>query len=82
MNRILAALNEAEYRNLLSQLETVSLAQGEVIYQAEGRIDYVFFPETSVLSMLSTMEDGRTVEVGPVGREGVVGLRIFLGAET
>jgi CRP-like cAMP-binding protein len=82
MNRILAALNEAEYRNFLSQLETVSLVQGEVIYQAESRIDYVFFPETSVLSMLSTMEDGRTVEVGPVGREGVAGLRIFLGAET
>jgi CRP-like cAMP-binding protein len=80
-NKILAALNEAEYQNLFSQLEPTSLAQGEVIYQAESPINYVYFPETSVFSMLSTMEDGRTVEVGPVGSEGMVGLRLFLGAE-
>ena len=81
-NKILAALNEADYENLFSQLEPVSLVQGEVIYEAESPINYVYFPETSVFSMLSTMEDGRTVEVGPVGHEGLVGLRIFLGAET
>jgi CRP-like cAMP-binding protein len=51
------------------------------IYEAEGAIGYVYFPETAVFSMLSTMEDGRTVEVGPVGNEGLVGLRVFLGAE-
>ncbi len=80
-NKILAALNEAEYQNLFSQLESISHAQGEVIYQAESPINYVYFPETSIFSMLSTMEDGRTVEVGPVGCEGLVGLRLFLGAE-
>jgi CRP-like cAMP-binding protein len=80
-NKILAALNEAYYENLFSQLESVSLAQGEVIYEAESPINYVYFPETAVFSMLSTMEDGRTVEVGPVGHEGLIGLRIFLGAE-
>jgi CRP-like cAMP-binding protein len=82
MNRILAAINEADYQTLFSQLEPVSLVQGEVIYEAESPINYVYFPETSVLSMLSTMEDGRTIEVGPVGHEGLVGLRIFLGAAT
>lgn len=80
-NKILAALNEADYENLFSQLEPVSLVQGAVIYEAESPIDYVYFPETSVFSMLSTMEDGRTVEVGPVGYEGLVGLRLFLGAD-
>ena len=80
-NRILAAINEADYKSLFSQLEPVSLTQGEVIYEAESVINYVYFPETSVFSMLSTMEDGRTVEVGPVGHEGLVGLRIFLGSE-
>lgn len=80
-NKILAALNEADYENLFSQLEPVSIAQGEVIYEAESPINYVYFPDTSVFSMLSTMEDGRTVEVGPVGHEGLVGLRLFLGAE-
>ena len=81
MNRILASINDADYRDFFSQLESVSLDQGEVIYEAESIIDYIYFPETAVFSMLSTMEDGRTVEVGPVGNEGLVGLRVFLGAE-
>jgi CRP-like cAMP-binding protein len=80
-NKILAALNEADYHDLFSQLEPISLAQGEIIYEAESPINYVYFPETAVFSMLSTMEDGRTVEVGPVGHEGLIGLRVFLGAE-
>lgn len=80
-NKILAALNQADYSNVFSQLELVSLAQGQVIYEAESPINHVYFPETAIFSMLSTMEDGRTVEVGPVGNEGLVGLRIFLGAE-
>ena len=81
-NKILAALVEADYQNIFSQLEPVLLSQGQVIYDADGPINYVYFPGTAVLSMLSTMEDGRTVEVGPVGHEGLAGLRIFLGAET
>jgi CRP-like cAMP-binding protein len=81
-NKILAALDEAEYQTLFSQLELVPLSQGQVLYEAESHINYVYFPLTAVLSMLSTMEDGRTVEVGPVGHEGLAGLRIFLGAET
>jgi len=82
INKILAAINDANYQDFFSQLESVSVGQGEVIYEAESPIDYVYFPETAVFSMLSTMEDGRTVEVGPVGNEGLVGLRIFLGAES
>jgi CRP-like cAMP-binding protein len=81
-NKILAALGEEESQGFFSQLERVSLAQGEVIYEAESQIEYVYFPETAVFSMLCTMENGGTVEVGPVGDEGLVGLRIFLGAET
>jgi len=81
MNKILATLNESTYQTLFSQLEAVSLTQGEVIYEAESSIDFVYFPDSSVFSMLSTMEDGRTVEVGPVGHEGLVGLRVFLGSE-
>lgn len=80
-NKILDALNEADYPNIFSQLELTSLAQGQVVYEAESPIEHVYFPGTAVFSMLSTMEDGRTVEVGPVGHEGLIGLRIFLGAE-
>lgn len=81
-NSILDALNGTGYQQLLSQLERVSLSQGEVVYEPEDRIDYVYFPETAVFSMLCTMRDGDTVEVGPVGHEGLVGLNIFFGADT
>jgi CRP-like cAMP-binding protein len=81
-NQILAALDKTDYQHFFSELERVSLVQGEVVYEADGPIDYVYFPGTAVFSMLAAMEDGGTVEVGPVGKEGMVGLRIFLGAET
>jgi CRP-like cAMP-binding protein len=81
-NKILAALSSTDYQNFLSQLEQVTLAQGAVVYEPGDRIDYVYFPETAVFSMLCTMENGDTAEVGPVGREGLVGLNIFFGADT
>ena len=81
-NRILAALNSTDYQHLLSQMERVSLSQGEVVYEIEDTIDYVYFPETAVFSMLCMMKDGNTAEVGPIGREGLVGLNIFFGADT
>src|SRR4030095_17183483 len=81
-NQIVATLDKTLYRDFLGRLEVVRLSQGAVIYEAESRIDYVYFPTTAVFSMLATMEDGGTAEVGPVGREGLVGLRVFLGADT
>ncbi len=81
-NQILACLDKTEHRNLFYQLEPVSVFQGQVLYESEAPIDHVYFPQTAVFSMLATMENGQTVEVGPVGREGLVGLRIFLGADT
>ena len=81
-NQILAGLDKTDYQYLFSLLERVSLSLGEHVYEAGSVLNYVYFPETAVFSMLATMEDGRTIEVGPVGREGLVGLRIALGAET
>lgn len=81
-NRILSALNSTDHQHFLSKLERVTLPQGEVVYEVGDKIDYVYFPETAVFSMLCSMENGDTAEVGPVGREGVVGLNIFFGAGT
>jgi CRP-like cAMP-binding protein len=81
-NKILAALNAGDYQHFLSQLERVTLAQGDVVYETGDRIDYVYFPETAVFSMLCMMEDGETAEVGPVGREGLAGLNLFFGSDT
>jgi CRP-like cAMP-binding protein len=81
-NKVLAALGKLQSQHFCSQAERVSVTQGEVIYEPDAQIKYVYFPETAVFSMLATMEDGSTVEVGPVGDEGLVGLRVYLGAST
>jgi len=60
-------------------LERVDLKRERIIYQADQRIDYVYFPETAVVAMIDTVEDGGTVEVGIIGHEGMVGINIFLG---
>jgi CRP-like cAMP-binding protein len=78
-NDILRALLNSEYRHIRPLLEHVDLTLGEVIYQADQRIDYVYFPETAVVAMIDTVEGGGTVEVGIIGREGMVGINIFLG---
>lgn len=78
-NHLLAALSETEQRELVSLLKKVSLSLGEVLHEANAEIQYVYFPETCVISILSTMEDGSTIEVGVVGNEGMLGLRVLLG---
>ena len=81
-NKVLAALSSSESQRFLSIAERVSLTQSEVIYEPETQIQYVYFPETAVFSMLAAMQDSDTVEVGPVGDEGLVGLSVFFGAST
>lgn len=78
-NDILSALLNSEYKHLSPKLEQVDLKIGEIIYKADQRIDYVYFPETAVVAMIDTVEDGGTVEVGIIGHEGMVGINIFLG---
>lgn len=79
-NDILGALLNAEYNHLSANLERVELKAGEIVYQADQRIEYVYFPESAVVAMIDTLEDGGTVEVGIIGHEGMVGINIFLGA--
>lgn len=78
-NDILRALLNSEYKHLSPMLEQVDLKLGEIIYQADQRIDHVYFPETAVVAMIDTVDDGGTVEVGIIGHEGMVGINIFLG---
>ena len=81
-NDILRALLASEYKHLSSKFERVELKFGQIIYQANQRIKYVYFPETAVVAMIDTMEDGSTIEVGVIGHEGMVGINIFLGCLT
>jgi CRP-like cAMP-binding protein len=78
-NSLLAAVPRKEYQRLLAGLEPVTLTFGEILYEPGETIRHVFFPNTSLISLL-TMADGHlALEVGLIGREGMVGIPLVLG---
>jgi CRP-like cAMP-binding protein len=79
VNRLLAALPDAEYQRLVPHLEHVPLSLKQVLYEVGEPIEYVYFPHRAIVSSLSTMEDGSMVEVGLVGNDGIVGIPAALG---
>ena len=81
-NRLLAALPRDEYERLLPSLQQVSFSLGEVVYEFGGQLDYVFFPTNSIVSLLYTMENGSSAEMGLTGKDGVVGIALFMGGGT
>ena len=78
-NQLLTSLVTTEYQHLLPHLKKVNLPLGQVVYSAGRTIEDVYFPENSAVSLLSTLENGATTEVGIIGHEGMVGLSVFLG---
>jgi len=78
-NCVLAALPKSEIERLKPHLSAVTLnVQAELL---DGKADYAYFLEEGLASVVLPMQDGSTVEVGVVGKDGVVGLPILLGAE-
>jgi CRP-like cAMP-binding protein len=80
-NHLLAALPHAEYQRLLAGLEPLNLTFGEVLHEAGTPIRYVYFPVDCAIALLSTVEGERALEVGLVGREGMVGVSVALGSD-
>src|SRR5580700_10030283 len=81
-NRLLCALPPADVEHLLPHLQPVTFSPGEVLYEPGERIGYCYFPTSSVVSLMFTMRDGTTAEMGMVGNEGVLGVAAFLGGES
>jgi len=81
-NQILAALPAEDFERLLGQLELVPLPLGWAIYEADDAQGYVYFPASSIVSLLYVMQDGSSAEIAVVGNEGVVGIALFMGGET
>ena len=79
-NRILAILPDADRHRLLPLMERVRLELKHVLYEPNAPVAYVYFPLTGVMSLLTVMDDGSSIEVATVGNEGMVGLPVFLGA--
>ncbi|WP_442867266.1 Crp/Fnr family transcriptional regulator [Acidovorax sp. NCPPB 3576] len=79
-NQLLAALPKEEWLRWLSELESVELPLGMVLYESGGKTPYVYFPTDAIVSLLYVLEDGASAEIAVVGFEGVVGISIFMGA--
>ena len=81
-NRLLAALPANEYDRLRLHLQLLSFSLGVIFYGFAAQLDYVFFPTTSIISLLYTMENGSSAEMGLTGNDGVVGIALFMGGGT
>jgi CRP-like cAMP-binding protein len=81
-NRLLAMLPGEEYKRLAPHLKHTSFALGEVVYESGGQMRYIYFPTTAIISLLYTMENGSSAEMGVAGNDGLVGIALFMGGNT
>jgi CRP-like cAMP-binding protein len=81
-NHLLAVLPEAEWARLSPHLVLVDMPLGQVVYESGDHLDHVYFPTTSIVSLLYVMEDGASAEIAIVGNEGLIGIALFMGGET
>ena len=75
-------LPRAEYHRLLADLQLVQLNPGEILYQSPETIQHVYFPERGLISLITILETGATIEVGRVGTKGMVGIAPILGSDS
>jgi len=78
-NRLLAALPRKDYQRLLAGLDPVNLTFGKVLYEPGEQIRHVYFPNDSLVSLLTLADGHLALEVGMVGHEGMVGTPMTLG---
>jgi len=81
-NHLLAALPVEDYARLLPDLELVAMPLGWPVYESGGHMSYLYFPTTSLVSLLYVMEDGASAEIAIAGNCGLVGISLFMGGET
>lgn len=81
-NRILRALPDEEWRRVEPLLEPIDMPLGAVLYESGRRLRHVYFPTSSIVSLLYVMKDGASAEIAIVGNEGLVGVALFMGGET
>jgi CRP-like cAMP-binding protein len=81
-NQLLASLPEEDFNRIELHLKLVHLPLGEVLQESGGNIPDVYFPTTSIVSLLHELVDGGSAEIAVVGNEGVVGIALVMGGET
>lgn len=81
-NDLLSLLPQETKDELFPQLRVVQLPLGEEVYSAGQEVKYVYFPADCIVSLLYVMLDGHSAEISVVGREGIVGIAVFMGGES
>jgi CRP-like cAMP-binding protein len=81
-NHLLAAFPQTEFDRIAPHLELVPMALEEVLYESGGQLQHVYFPTTSIVSLLYFLENGTSAEIAVVGNEGILGVAIFMGGDT
>jgi CRP-like cAMP-binding protein len=80
VNHLLRSVSRGEQRRLLEKMARIELTPRKVLYDPDKPIEYVYFPEDGVISLVANMKEGSILEVATIGKEGMVGLPVFLGA--
>src|SRR6266850_1751323 len=80
-NRLLLALPSRNLQRLLPQLELIDCQREQVLADADSNLDYVFFPDTGVVSAVAVYADGSIIEMATIGREGCSGVQAYFGAK-
>jgi CRP-like cAMP-binding protein len=78
----LAALPEEEWQRWFPHLQGVEMPLGQVLYESGDTLTHVYFPTTSIVSLLYVMKNGASAEIAVVGNEGIVGISLFMGGES
>jgi len=81
-NELLYALPHAALQRWLPQLEEVDLPLGHVLYESGVALSHVYFPTTAIVSLLYVLENGASAEIAVVGKEGIVGIALFMGGNS
>lgn len=81
-NYLLAALLDAEFDRLSPHLELFPMQLGDVLYESGGKLQHVYFPTTSIVSLQYLLESGASSEIAGVGNEGILGVSLFMGGNT
>jgi CRP-like cAMP-binding protein len=80
-NRLLLALPSRNLKQLMPELEHIRCRREQVLMDADSSLDYVFFPDSGVVSVVAVYADGSIIEMATIGREGCTGMQAFFGAK-
>src|SRR5450432_950522 len=80
-NRLLLALPSSNLKRLMPELEHIGCEREQVLMDADSALDYVFFPDSGVVSVLAVYADGSIIEMATIGREGCAGVQAIFGAK-